>query len=254
MGGRLGSKVAETGSLTSVDRDPKNKTLIKEIVESGWRPHGDEMPKDVWLASSLYNYSEFKQIFFQHEEFTGYGETLLWSLGIKNRRQFEQFIQEYFPEQKGTHLLIEDRWKPLSLRGRDNRVNAIRTLLDNNHQLIADRILQAVMGNPALLGGVHEQESYELEDVIADPIRLQLVQRAFINLQPREQRILVARYVEDKTYEEIGEELGVSMERISEIEERTMKRLRRKMVNDQKLKKRGREEMKGHYSSKGLQW
>lgn len=48
-------------------------------------------------------------------------------------------------------------------------------------------------------------------------------------LPPRLQRVVVGRYYEDKTLEEIGRELGVTRERVRQLEVLALARLRRRM-------------------------
>lgn len=49
---------------------------------------------------------------------------------------------------------------------------------------------------------------------------------AMDDLDPRERRIVRARYVEEKTLEEVGEENGITRERIRQIEQQLLRKLR----------------------------
>lgn len=58
------------------------------------------------------------------------------------------------------------------------------------------------------------------------------VHKMLEHLTPREKKVLKKRYFEEQTFREIAENMGVSTERIQQIEEKAMRNVRRNMWND----------------------
>ena len=58
------------------------------------------------------------------------------------------------------------------------------------------------------------------------------VHKMLERLTPREKKVLTKRYFEEQTFREIAENMGVSTERIQQIEAKAMRNVRRNMWND----------------------
>ena len=58
------------------------------------------------------------------------------------------------------------------------------------------------------------------------------VHKMLEHLTPREKKVLTKRYLEEQTFREISEDLGVSTERVQQIEWKALRTVRRNMWND----------------------
>ena len=133
-----------------------------------------------------------------------------------------------------------------------------RTLTDDDREEIATRLnvkaadvarMEAHLGGAdvSLNATVGDDDAYELIDALADlgptpedvtesvhdgATRSTWLHEALATLSPRERRIIVGRFLEEdkRTLAEIGDDFGVSKERIRQIEARALGKLRNELL------------------------
>ena len=168
----------------------------------------------------------------------------------------EQYIRKYIEEQSGSIKIPSHAWGNLKkwfrawnnlkeANGRDPSLNEMAQELNltaRQVKYIMDT-LSAAKGVDSLTSLVHDEEELTLEDMISDDgkgnphdVFLQTenqetIKKSMELLNPRDREILIMRYGladnEPKTLGEVAEKLGLSRERVRQIEERAVMTLRR---------------------------
>jgi len=96
------------------------------------------------------------------------------------------------------------------------------------HVGIPKNVIERVVSSQEVAGYLKQQEidpAYQLENSVDNDFLKQQINR----LTPREQKVIKARFYDDKTLQDVGSELGVSGTRIREIEAKALRRLRHVM-------------------------
>ena len=168
----------------------------------------------------------------------------------------EQYIRKYIEEQSGSIKIPSHAWGNLKkwfrawnnlkeANGRDPSLNEMAQELNLTARQVKSIMdtLSAAKGVDSLTSLVHDEEELTLEDMISDDgkgnphdVFLQTenqetIKKSMELLNPRDREILIMRYGladnEPKTLGEVAEKLGLSRERVRQIEERAVMMLRR---------------------------
>lgn len=168
----------------------------------------------------------------------------------------EQYIRKYIEEQSGSIKIPSHAWGNLKkwfrawnnlkeTNGRDPSLNEMAQELNLTARQVKSIMdtLSAAKGVDSLTSLVHDEEELTLEDMISDDgkgnphdVFLQTenqetIKKSMELLNPRDREILIMRYGladnEPKTLGEVAEKLGLSRERVRQIEERAVMTLRR---------------------------
>lgn len=168
----------------------------------------------------------------------------------------EQYIRKYIEEQSGSIKIPSHAWGNLKkwfrawnnlkeANGRDPSLNEMAQDLNLTARQVKSIMdtLSAAKGVDSLTSLVHDEEELTLEDMISDDgkgnphdVFLQTenqetIKKSMELLNPRDREILIMRYGladnEPKTLGEVAEKLGLSRERVRQIEERAVMTLRR---------------------------
>ena len=168
----------------------------------------------------------------------------------------EQYIRKYIEEQSGSIKIPSHAWGNLKkwfrawnnlkeANGRDPSLNEMAQELNLTARQVKSIMdtLSAAKGVDSLTSLVHDEEELTLEDMISDDgkgnphdVFLQTenqetIKKSMELLTPRDREILIMRYGladnEPKTLGEVAEKLGLSRERVRQIEERAVMTLRR---------------------------
>lgn len=168
----------------------------------------------------------------------------------------EQYIRKYIEEQSGSIKIPSHAWGNLKkwfrawnnlkeANGRDPSLNEMAQELNLTARQVKSIMdtLSAAKGVDSLTSLVHDEEELTLEDMISDDgkgnphdVFLQTenqetIKKSMELLNPRDREILIMRYGladnEPKTLGEVAEKLGLSRERVRQIEERAVMTLRR---------------------------
>ena len=168
----------------------------------------------------------------------------------------EQYIRKYIEEQSGSIKIPSHAWGNLKkwfrawnnlkeANGRDPSLNEMAQELNLTARQVKSIMdtLSAAKGVDSLTSLVHDEEELTLEDMISDDgkgnphdVFLQTenqetIKKSMVLLNPRDREILIMRYGladnEPKTLGEVAEKLGLSRERVRQIEERAVMTLRR---------------------------
>ena len=168
----------------------------------------------------------------------------------------EQYIRKYIEEQSGSIKIPSHAWGNLKkwfrawnnlkeANGRDPSLNEMAQELNLTARQVKSIMdtLSAAKGVDSLTSLVHDDEELTLEDMISDDgkgnphdVFLQTenqetIKKSMELLNPRDREILIMRYGladnEPKTLGEVAEKLGLSRERVRQIEERAVMTLRR---------------------------
>lgn len=168
----------------------------------------------------------------------------------------EQYIRKYIEEQSGSIKIPSHAWGNLKkwfrawnnlkeANGRAPSLNEMAQELNLTARQVKSIMdtLSAAKGVDSLTSLVHDEEELTLEDMISDDgkgnphdVFLQTenqetIKKSMELLNPRDREILIMRYGladnEPKTLGEVAEKLGLSRERVRQIEERAVMTLRR---------------------------
>jgi RNA polymerase primary sigma factor len=91
-------------------------------------------------------------------------------------------------------------------------------------------------GDETELGDLLLSEEPSVDEIVNDNFRAERLQKILSTLPPREQMVLKLRFGFDgkiRTLEEIGQEYGVTRERIRQLEQKAMKMLRHRLHSHQ---------------------
>ncbi|MBP6859783.1 MAG: DEAD/DEAH box helicase family protein [Candidatus Magasanikbacteria bacterium] len=238
---RLVANIREYGGLGAVKIDRGNQAQIREIINTGLINDNTNETEDAQLMEVLHSYRNFQNTFFKHPAFTGYGRILLWSIGVKNKEDFKNMVTEFFPEQRGTMLLLQAD-KGYLLPKKDKRREVIsaaigeRSVSEDFEHLANELVkypdsIEARQGLRTLLGpGLNEV--YRLEDV-NDPLLNRAILKAFEDLRPIEAFILIET-INGATLKEIGERGGlrIGRERVRQILKRAVDKMRQALSKE----------------------
>lgn len=168
----------------------------------------------------------------------------------------EQYIRKYIEEQSGSIKIPSHAWGNLKrwfrawnelkeTNGRDPSLREMAEELDLTARQVKSIMdtLNAAKGVDSLTSLVREEDEMTLEEVISDDGKgnphdvfvsnedQTSIKQSLDDLQERDRQIIVLRYGLDdndpKTLGEVAEMLGLSRERVRQIEERAIRTLRR---------------------------
>lgn len=168
----------------------------------------------------------------------------------------EQYIRKYIEEQSGPIKIPSHAWGNLKrwfrvwnelreANGREPSLNEMVQALDLTARQVKSVVdtLNAAKGVDSLTTLVHEEEDMTLEDLISDDGRgnphdvfskkedQKSIKRSMADLNERDRQVVIMRYGlddnEPKTLGEVADKLGLSRERVRQIEERAVNTLRR---------------------------
>lgn len=168
----------------------------------------------------------------------------------------EQYIRKYIEEQSGSIKIPSHAWGNLKkwfrawnelkeANGRDPSLNEMAKELNLTARQVKSIMdtLNAAKGVDSLTSLVHEEDELTLEDMISDDGKgnphdvfmkaenQDSIKRSMDELNDRDREILIMRYGlvdnEPKTLGEVAEKLGLSRERVRQIEERAVNLLRK---------------------------
>ena len=172
----------------------------------------------------------------------------------------EQYIRKFIEEQSGSIKIPSHAWGNLKKwfrawnelkesNGRDPSLNEMAQALGLNTTKQVQAImntLNAAKGIDSLASTVREEDEMTLEDVISDDgkgnphdVFLQrentnTIKKSMEDLNDRDRQIIIMRYGlnddDPKTLGEVADTLGLSRERVRQIEERAVRTLRREAI------------------------
>lgn len=171
----------------------------------------------------------------------------------------EQYIRKYIEEQSGSIKIPSHAWGNLKkwfrawnelkeANGRDPSLNEMAQELNLSARQVKSIMdtLSAAKGVDSLASLVHDEDETTLEDLISDDGKgnphdvfvqnenQQSLKKSMEDLNDRDRQILIMRYGlddnEPKTLGEVAEILGLSRERVRQIEERAITTLRREAL------------------------
>lgn len=171
----------------------------------------------------------------------------------------EQYIRKYIEEQSGSIKIPSHAWGNLKKwfrawnelkesNGRDPSLNEMAKELNLSARQVKSIMdtLSAAKGVDSLASLVHDEDETTLEDLISDDGKgnphdvfvknenQQSLKKSMEDLNDRDRQILIMRYGlddnEPKTLGEVAEMLGLSRERVRQIEERAISTLRREAL------------------------
>jgi len=171
----------------------------------------------------------------------------------------EQFIRKYIEEQSGPIKIPSHAWGNLKRwfrvwnelkesNGREPSLNEMAQALNLTARQVKSVVdtLNAAKGVDSLATLVHEEEEMTLEDVLSDDGKgnphdvfsrqedQQRIKQSMADLNDRDRQVVIMRYGlddnEPKTLGEVADKLGLSRERVRQIEERAVNTLRREAL------------------------
>ena len=171
----------------------------------------------------------------------------------------EQYIRKYIEEQSGSIKIPSHAWGKLKrwfrawnelkeANGREPSLQEMAKELDLSARQVKSIIdtLSAAKGIDSLTSVVYDEEDLTLEDTISDDgkgnphdVFLQqedhnTIRQSMADLSDRDRQIIIMRYGlddnEPKTLGEVADALGLSRERVRQIEDRAIRTLRREAM------------------------
>ncbi len=227
----------------------KNEGKIRAVIESGFVVNEQEPSKEEWLTEALYSFSNFRNLKFHGAGITCTGADLLEVLGINNKKEFDEFTRQVFPEQGATLLLArhDTRPKPL-IYNKDSRATIIKN--STNRPAIRDDLSQIIqgMGEDSQSPGVNERLAQflfgknrdEIKEESEDFDNLEIHIRSSVDqvdLDPRQRKFIALKFLEEPnlTLKEIGEleTPPITKEAVRKILEKALLKIRKKILADQ---------------------
>ncbi|MEW6666721.1 MAG: sigma-70 family RNA polymerase sigma factor [Thermodesulfobacteriota bacterium] len=223
-GVKIKKRILACASLRKPDLDPTDPSQVQEVLRSC-----RELD-----PSSPCGRNGFQRLLFQHPLFTGSGATLLRYLGVANKRgAYWSYMAELLPEGVGRRILEEKGGLEREIRRSclDDLRDLARLALKANRN--GGRPTEPFRSAFRALCGTMEEPPIP-EDLLLSREQINQILKCLRELNEREQYALGRRFglfgESELTYEEIAQRLGVSRERVRQIESKALRRLRARVM------------------------
>lgn len=154
------------------------------------------------------------QMFYEYQDLVAVGNLALWQASLTYETGHGATFGTYgFYAVRHAYEALLKRWFAKRRRGarRSDSIDALGPDDDApKHQLRSE-----VASAEELLSALNEQV---------------FLQEALLDLRPRARRVIQARFIEERCLEDIARELGLSRERIRQIEIASLRKLRKKLA------------------------
>lgn len=148
----------------------------------------------------------------------------------KIKKLGKKFDEDFLFEIKDDKL-YEDYTKIMLLKKIYLNPEYLDSYINNDNQNI--KIIDTISNITCLVNKVKQPEEYLAELELRDTVKM-----ALCHLSPREQGIIISRFAlegeEKKTLEEIGENFGITRERIRQLEVKSLKKIKRALTLEDK--------------------